>query len=179
LLLQFFNPQADQAEVAKIHTTLQQVQDSNEQIAYLRARTINKLIERCADVFWQNREAILAGTFEQSLIDGVDGQSKGAMEELRKVSVRHIYNERSVVEIEIAGYKVLGGLLEEFVWAVLRPDSRYTKKVLELIPGQFIYTGSDTFTRIQSVVDFVAGMTDLYAVELYRKIKGITFPGLG
>jgi dGTPase len=179
LLLHFFDPQGDGAELQKIHTTLQQVQDHNEQIAYLRARTINKLIEQCADIFWQNQEMILAGKFERSLIDGVDGQAKGAMEELRKLSVRYIYNERSVVEIEIAGYKVLGGLLEEFVWAVLHPDSRYTKKLLELIPGQFIYHGSDTFTRIQAVVDFVSGMTDLYAVELYRKLKGITFPGLG
>jgi dGTPase len=179
LLLHFFDPQADREELDKIQATLKQVQDSNEQIAYLRARTINKLIEKCADAFWQNREAILAGSFEQSLIDGVDGRARGAMEELRKMSIRHIYNERSVVEIEIAGYKVLGGLLEEFVWAVLHPDSQYARKVLELIPGQFIYTGSDTFTRIQSVVDFVSGMTDLYAVELYRKIKGLTFPGIG
>jgi dGTPase len=179
LLLHFFDVQADQAVLQNIHSTLQQVQDNNEQIAYLRARTINKLIEQCADVFWQNLELILAGRYEQSLIDGVDGQARGAMEELRKISVRHIYNDRSVVEIEIAGYKVLGGLLEEFVWAVLHPDSRYTKKVLELIPGQFIYNGSNTFSRIQAVVDFVSGMTDLYAVELYRKIKGITFPGLG
>jgi dGTPase len=64
------------------------------------------------------------------------------------------------------------------VWAVLQPESHYSKKLLKLLPQQFVYNGNDAYTHIQAVVDFVAGMTDLYAVELYRKIKGITFPGL-
>jgi dGTPase len=35
------------------------------------------------------------------------------------------------------------------------------------------------YSDIQSVVDFIAGMTDLYAVDLYRKIAGIDFPRIG
>jgi len=27
-------------------------------------------------------------------------------------------------------------------------------------------------------LDFVSGMTDVYAIELYRKIKGITIPSI-
>ena len=178
LLLSFFDSVEDANELNKINTTLLQLHDDNEQIAYLRARAINKLIEKCTDIFWENHKAILQGNFETSLIDNLEGAPEQAMEHLRKKSVQKIYNDRSVVEIEIAGYKVLGGLLEEFVWAILQPESHYSKKLLKLLPQQFVYTGNDIYTRIQSVVDFVAGMTDLYAVELYRKIKGITFPGL-
>ena len=32
------------------------------------------------------------------------------------------------------------------------------------------------YTKIQTVVDYVSGMTDSYALNLYRKIKGIDLP---
>jgi dGTPase len=178
LLLSFFHPAVDANELNKLNATLLQLNDNNEKIAYLRARAIHKLIEQCTDIFWENHRGIMQGSFETSLIDNLQGAPRQAMEHLRKISVQKIYNDRSVVEIEIAGYKVLGGLLEEFVWAVLQPESHYSKKLLKLLPQQFVYNGNDAYTHIQAVVDFVAGMTDLYAVELYRKIKGITFPGL-
>jgi dGTPase len=178
LMLNFFHPQSDAIELDKIHQALRDLDDTNEQIAYLRARTINKLIELCTEIFWQNREHILAGLYEKSLIDDLSDTALQAMKELKTISVNKIYNDRSVVEIEIAGYKVLGGLLEEFVWAILQQDSHYVKKLLKLLPQQFIYQGEDPYKKIQAVVDFISGMTDLYAVELYRKIKGITFPGL-
>lgn len=177
-LLAFFDTRTDSAELASLHQTLRQIGDHNEQIAYLRARTIHKLIEYCTDIFWQNRAAMLTGAHETSLIDGLEGAPAQAMQVLKNRSVQHIYNHRSVVEIEVAGYQILGGLMEEFVAAVLQPDSRYAQKLLALLPQQFTYTGAETYTNIQAVVDFVSGMTDLYAVELYRKIKGITFPGM-
>jgi dGTPase len=83
-----------------------------------------------------------------------------------------------VVEIEIAGYNVIGGLLEEFVGAVFNPSNSKAEKLLQLISKQFVITGKPEllYDDILSVVDYIAGMTDLYAVDIYRKITGITFP---
>lgn len=73
----------------------------------------------------------------------------------------------------------MDGLLDEFVPAYLKPkQSKYEAKLLALMPRQFLAQQQDTYSRIRSVLDFVSGMTDLYAVELYRKIKGISFPSL-
>ena len=48
------------------------------------------------------------------------------------------------------------------------------KKMLALLPEQFTCPpDSSAYTRIQSILDFVSGMTDLYALELYRKIHGM------
>jgi dGTPase len=82
------------------------------------------------------------------------------------------------VEIEIAGYNVIGGLLKEFFAAVTNPKSAKSKKLLQLISQQFIITGERNrlYNDIQSVVDFIAGMTDLFAVDVFRKITGIEFP---
>ena len=47
-----------------------------------------------------------------------------------------------------------------------------------LIPDQYRGEHSSTYEKVQAVVDFVSGMTDLYALDLYRKIKGINIPGI-
>ena len=100
------------------------------------------------------------------------------MKAIEKVSVKKIYNYSSVVQKEVAGYKVMGGLLEEFVPAYLKNNSKYHEKLIELIPKQFLTKANDDYSKIQTVLDFVSGMTDLYAVELFRKIKGISFPSM-
>jgi dGTPase len=83
-----------------------------------------------------------------------------------------------VVEIEIAGFNIIGGLLKEFVAAVTLPENTRTQKLLQLIPSQFSITKDrrNLYSNVQSVVDFISGMTDLYAIDLYRKITGISIP---
>ena len=111
-------------------------------------------------------------------MDCVPDPYSSALKKVSAVSVRKIYNYSSVVQIEVAGYKVMGGLLEEFIPAYLNNSSHYHRKLVELIPKQFITKSTDEYSKIQTVLDFVSGMTDLYAVELFRKIKGISFPSI-
>ncbi|MNE55895.1 deoxyguanosinetriphosphate triphosphohydrolase-like protein [compost metagenome] len=127
-------------------------------------------------MFLQNEQVLLEGNFNKSLTDALEDPLKSTLKEIERISVQRIYNYHSVVEIEIAGYKVMGGLLEEFVPAFLQNKTHYHKKLVELIPKQFITKSTNTYDKVQCVLDFVSGMTDLYAVELYRKIKGISFP---
>ena len=63
--------------------------------------------------------------------------------------------------------------LEEFTDAVMNPDTPYNKKLLSLIPEQFKVNTDDTYTKLQSVIDFISNMTDLYAVKLYKDLRGI------
>ena len=94
------------------------------------------------------------------------------------MSIKNIYNDRSVVEVEISGYQIIGTLLEVFVEAMLNPEEEISKKMKRLIPAQYDGQHPTTCEKVQSVVDFVSGMTDLYALDLYRKIKGINIPGV-
>jgi dGTPase len=180
VLLEFFQENADRDNRGKIKSVVDAIVDDKQKIAFLRAKIISILIERCAEVFWENREAILSGTYEKSLTDDLGGHISKPLQELRQISNEEIYNYRSAIEIELAGYKILGGILEEFVPAVIHPEKATSTKLMRLLPDQFKYKGEDDnlYYRIQSVVDFVSGMTDLYAVDLYRKIKGIALPEL-
>jgi dGTPase len=157
---------------------LKGIEDDDAKISLLRAKAINTLIGQCSDLFFRKEKEILAGNFNHSLIDQIDSPFRETMKKIEAVSIKKIYNYSSVVQIEVAGYKVMGGLLEEFIPAYLLNESKYHKKLVELIPKQFITSQTDVYSKIQTVLDFVSGMTDLYAVELFRKIKGISFPSM-
>jgi dGTPase len=136
---------------------------------------ISHLIFRVRDVFMEKETELLEGRLGKSLIDYLPEREGALIKKIDAYSVQHIYNHRSVVEVEIAGYNVIGGMLKEFFTAVLDPHAPKSAKLLQLISKQFIISGEPgrLYNDIQAVVDFIAGMTDLYAVDLYRKITGM------
>ncbi len=173
LLLGFFDHEKDADFYQKKTEIFKEVTDVNEQVAYLRASVIGKLIFETAQVFIQNHDAILEGAFPKSLISGLQGVSKNAFDRCKRLAINEIYNHRSVVKIELTGFNVLGTLLDEFITAIFNPDSDYSKKILSVLPSQFSVEGYSFYKKAMSVVDFISGMTDLYAVDLYKDIKGI------
>ena len=67
-------------------------------------------------------------------------------------------------------------LLNHFIPPVLKPKVQwksYDKMALKLLPQQFVYDEGTDYQKVLGVIDFVSGMTDNFATDLYRKIKGI------
>jgi dGTPase len=180
LFLSFFNAGTGYDSKEKVESSFNKIRDDNQKVSFLRARLINLLINRICQVFMDKEKELLEGTLDRSLIDYLNDDELSLIKHIDDYSVKHIYNHRSVVEIEIAGYNVIGGLLKEFFAAVIEQRSSKAKKVLQLISPQFVVTGEPErlYYDIQSVVDFISGMTDLYAVDIYRKITGISMPQL-
>lgn len=180
LYMGFFGLTGDDKALQGIEKTMNQVSDRNEQIAYLRASVINRLVQECVQVFIENYHSIMDGCFESSLIKNISPGALQALHQVIDVSVDRVYSHSSVVEIELAGYKIISTLIEHFIEALSNnKHSKYNSKLMKLFPGQFLPQNDNTYSKIQSVVDFVSGMTDVYALELYRKITGISLPGIG
>ncbi|WP_207433629.1 deoxyguanosinetriphosphate triphosphohydrolase [Sabulibacter ruber] len=160
----------------KVHSTT--FYDWREQLGVWRAVIINNLIYECAGIFLDHEEVILNGTFDVSLINLV--QQKAALDEIKKISVDRIYRNRPVLEIEAAGFDVLGGLLDIFLKAVFEPSSGKHRKYLDLVPDQFLSPGrqlpQEPYEKIMNTTDFISGLTDSSAISLFRKIKGIELP---
>jgi len=173
LLLNFFDPEKDASILEHKDEVFKEVTDTNERIAYLRALVINKLVKETADIFLTNYSNIMTGSYDSTLIKDLTGTSKEAFNVCKDLAIRQIYNDPSVVKIELTGFNVLGTLLEEFVYAVKNPDYNYSGKLLSLLPQQFDIMRGTIYDKIRSVIDFISGMTDLYAVDLYKDIKGI------
>jgi len=165
-------------KINEIETKVKELESNkNEQIAYLRSRSINSLILQVNDIFVQSLEDILRCDFNNSLV-GVLKENCEAFRKIQEISEKQIYNHRTVVELELAGYNVMYDLFDMLIPSILTPQgnrSKLVEKRVNLIPDQFgPFDDSRTpYDKCLSVIDFVAGMTDLYATELYRKIKGI------
>ncbi|MBO9199887.1 MULTISPECIES: deoxyguanosinetriphosphate triphosphohydrolase [Niastella] len=178
LFLQFFENESGYDARDRVEQIFNDINDHNQRVQFLRAKLINLLINRVTTVFMEKETELLEGTLQKSLIDYLPEAELQLIKTIDKFSIEHIYNHRSVVEIEIAGYNVIGGLLKELFGAVINPKSAKSQKLLQLISQQFVITGErdKLYNDIQAVVDFIAGMTDLFAVDVYRKITGIAFP---
>ena len=174
LLMGFF----DSERQKRRRETMLMVTDKNEQIAYLRSSVIGLLIEQCAQVFVNNEQAILDGTFTGSLIKKLPAQSANAYAHCSDTAFERIYRSPEVLDVELAGYKIITTLLEHFVDAVINPDKAYSKQLLHRIPEQYETKAPDVYGRLLAVLDYISGMTDVYALDLYRKITGINIPGV-
>ncbi len=180
LFMAFYDPETEREQITRIEKVCGEVTDMNEQIGYLRAGVIGKLVDACTDIFIRNHDQILEGTFEGALTDRLSGSMNIAMKECMRIGLERIYGHPSVVEIEIAGFKILGTLLDEFIKAVLVPKQYYSRLLLPFIPGQYrVPDDSPVHFRVQTVIDFISGMTDVYALDLFRKIQGTGVAGKG
>ena len=149
--------------------------NKNERISYLRAKVINALINKSTELYQQNFSEIIDGTLNKALLDIFKSESE-SFQEVERFSIEKIYGHRSVVEIENAGYNVMYELLNHFIPPIIKEKSErkgFEKKALQLIPSQFIYEDGTVYEKVLGVLDFVSGMTDNFATDLYRKIKGI------
>ncbi len=172
LLLGFFEPERRERKANTLHV----IGDINEQIAYLRSTVIGELIDACTKCFVENEQAILSGTFEGTLIKNMKPLLRDAYETCSKVAVDKIYRSTIVLDVELSGYKIMYTLLEELTQAVLSPQKAFSKQLLGRIPQQYDVYSPDTYTKLQAVLDYVSGMTDVYALDLYRKITGASLP---
>jgi len=173
LFIGFFEENRDIKTRDKISKTMTEVADPNEQMAYLRAIAINKLVHEAASVFADNYNSIMDGTYRGKLLNDMSDEMKKAMKRCSEVAFRDVYRHPSVVMIEITGYNVLGFLMDEFYRAVLYKESDYFEKMLSLFPAQYKVENGTDYEKVRSVVDFVSGMTDIYAVDLYKQIRGL------
>lgn len=163
----------------------EQLREKKERIEFLRAIAIGAAVQQCADAFLQNEATLLDGTFDTPLIDVIPAGEE--LERIKRRSIETIYATPRGVEIEAAGFAILGGLLDDFVAAVSdvarrgRHASPRSRKLLQLLPDQTL--GPDRkpdeqpYQRLMRLTDFVSGMTDTYALALYRKVRGISLPG--
>ncbi|MCF0219694.1 MAG: dNTP triphosphohydrolase [Muribaculaceae bacterium] len=170
LLLAFFPPDIRDAKARRMND----VSDPNEKIGYLRGSVINRLVGACADLFVQNEETILNGTFKESLIYHLPALERDAYRAAEAVSYSKIYNSSDVVDIELAGHAIISFLLEALVKAVLNPELNYSQLLLSKVPKQYNVAAPTLFGKVQAVLDHISGMTDVYALDLYRRLNGMS-----
>lgn len=176
LFLPFFKEESGYNNYDTVTRKLQEINDPNQKVQYIRAIWIGLMVRKLTDLFMEKEEAILSGSLQDSLMDLLPANYLELLEAVNQYSYKHVYNYKPVVQIEIAGFHIIGALLREFNGAVLQPGKAKSGKLLQLISQQFPIKREPAhlYENLQSVVDYISGMTDLYAIDLYRKITGIS-----
>ncbi len=174
LLLNFFEGE----RLDHIIRVMKMVDDTNEQIAYLRSCIIGLLVDECSRVFLENEDGILDGTYNTPLIEQIGEQAKQAYATCSKTAYKKIYRAKEVLDIELAGYHIFSHLIDSLTEAVMNQSHAYSKLLLQRIPEQYDTNAPTTYGKIQCVLDYISGMTDVYALDLYRKITGMSLPAV-
>ncbi len=159
---------------------LKKISRVKDRVEYLRAFTIGLLIDQVMGAFIAHEESIVDGLLTKPLLDHIPEAS--VLQEIKEYSQEYIYHSDSVLKVGIAGFKVIDTLLEAFVDAVEqgRSGGSRSKMLLKFLPDQFFEKNrtisENPYLRVQRVTDFISGMTDRYAVKVFKMITGVDLP---
>lgn len=166
---------SENGNTRRVEDKLSILTNANERISYLRAKVINALINKSIEIYKDRFQDILNGSLDEALLD-IFKNENSSLQEIESFSIQKIYGHKAVIEIENAGYNVMYELLNHFIPPILTEKSKrksYDKMALKLLPLQFQYENGTDYQKVLGVLDFVSGMTDNFATDLYRKIQGI------
>jgi len=174
LLLNFFDEETKRRIQQRIVDEC--ITDGNEKVVYMRACVIGALVNECSNVFVENEETILRGQFQDGLIKHTNERVREAYRQCAELSQERIYKSKPVLDVELSGYKIMATLMTQMIDAAVNPDRFYSRQLLQRVSSQYDINASDLETRIMAVIDYISGMTDVYALDIFQKINGISLP---
>ena len=149
------------------------LENKSDRVAYLRALSVNTLINDAVNIFIKNEESLLSGNYSKSLLE--DSSFKAQMEDIIDISVEKVYKSEEVIEKELKGYQVIHHLLEVFVKAAVNNQnnclSAFDELALACIPNSYLHKEGELYNQLLDISCFIASLTDGKALEWYKKIN--------
>jgi dGTPase len=155
------------------------IEDLGRRVEYFRAVTVDAMVRSAVKAFAENYDGLMDGSFDEELTTKLELSEE--FEAFKTLTRKKVYSARPVVEIEACGFEVIGGLLEAFVGVINAKATKSetgkvrTRTLLSLMPNVKLEQLS-AYERTLLATDFVSGMTDSFAVQLYQRIRGISLP---
>jgi len=143
-------------------------------------------IQAVTDSFINNYESIMKGEYKKDLF--YNTPSEGIMDVLGKIAYKYSFTSKPIYKLEIAADTILNFLMDRFIHAAVNFDSEeemsiIDSKVISLVSEDYkriYYTFSKDksendrlYLRLLLVTDYICGMTDSYAKNLYQELNGI------
>lgn len=143
--------------------------------------------------FKDNYDEIMVGKFKGELLKKTSVYL--LVEELKNIEKNYCFSNKEVIALELIGDHVINGLLDKFVSPFANckeePTSikTYEGKIYSLFSNNFKYIfchdenckkkdfkETSLYDRLLLVTDHISGMTDSYAVTLYKQLMGVELP---
>ncbi len=174
LLLGFFDEETQQRIRQRIAD--EEITDNNEKVIYMRACAIGKLEAECTEAFVRHEEEILGGRLKGGLTDYISDRSRQAYGQCSQTSFQKIYNSKPVLDVELSGFKIMETLMATMVDAAVNPERYYSRQLINRVSSQYHIDSPELETRVMAMIDYISGMTDMYALDIYQKINGTSLP---
>lgn len=170
--------------------TFEKITNENPQdgIAYLRAAAVSTFIDNVVATFCNNKNKIMDGNFNTSLIKASDLSE--AAKTIERVCKTKLYVDGRKLQLETSGHQVINGLMDLYGTMILdtlnrdydtvNDMSRRNWNLYQLLPKEFRsrLIARDPYESMLVLVDYISGMTDRYALDLFQRLTG-TSPALG
>jgi dGTPase len=166
---------------ATVRERVHAMASDEKRVEFLRARAIGLLIDETAAAFARHSEAMLSSEFDRDLASVIP--HAGELEAMRALAERRVYGSALAREAGAPGVEVLGDLLGALAGAVNaaaeNPEAltERMRAVLAAIPDQFLGAGrapdADLYRRTIAITDYVAGMTDSFAVATRERLRAM------
>lgn len=145
-----------------------------------------QVLQLVTDCFVDNYESIMAGTFAKSLIE--ETKAGLLMNILGDIAFKYTFTSKPIYKLEIAADTILNFLLDKFMKAILYYDtdeklSVVDNKIISMISRDYMHiyhyysegkSESDRlYLRLLLVTDYICGMTDSFAKNLYQEFNGL------
>ena len=168
-------------------------------VSELRARAIGKFVQGVQKVMREHLDDLAEGRLPDDLLSMAmkeDDTIGEAVKQLKKLAKEHVYGDQRILQIEAAGFKIIGGLLDELLEAMPLDITKEkelpggsARKVRQLFPDKYLVKDKDSkgsgdemlvklsaYERVLAMTDFISGMTDSYALELHQTLTGVRVP---
>lgn len=154
------------------------IKTANSKIEYLRSKVMWILIEEIWNAFMRQYDDIMNWTLYNDLFYYLDERYKKALDFIKSETTKKVFSFHPIMEIEAAWYEIIWWLLECFIGSILYETNRY-KQYFELLPNDIkhdILNDDNFYNKWRIIIDYISGMTDNFALNLYKKIKWIELP---
>lgn len=154
---------------------------TRRKLAILRGKAIEHLVNAAAQAFLEQQPALLAGTLKGDLVEHMHDNARRCVLAAKNMARERIFQDKRKTLHEIGAYSTLETLLDAFCGAVneLHAGQNLSfkhRRILDLMGNNAPKQDWDLYQSYLRVIDFIAGMTDLYAADIATRIRGIT-PG--
>ncbi len=142
-----------------------------------RGKVIDRCVTEISAAFVRHQDQLLAGTLQGDLIDYCDVSVRDGIRAAKTLAREKIFNNHRKTEIEIGAFSTIAVLLEAYSGAIhelhARGESSFrNRKLLGLISNRKPEAGEPMYQSYLRIVDFIAGMTDNFAIGLAHQITG-------
>ncbi|MDD1779868.1 dGTPase [Enterovibrio sp. ZSDZ35] len=163
----------------------------------LRVAMVHPLVNHAARQFTDNIHAVFSGEFNRALLED-DSQYHAIAKTFKQVAIDHVFNDPEVETLELQGYKIIGGLLDEYRPLLEMPiedfanivngEGRYypvERRLFNKLSQKHVAAYrlalkqtaqvDDTnlwefYLRCRLLQDYISGMTDQFAFDEYKSL---------